>query len=332
MEFTPTASWENLRHRAKLLKRLRRFFDDRGFLEVETPVLSHETVVDRHLDPFTLSTENDAHTDVHVDARPDVQAKCLYLQTSPEFHLKRMLAAGATAIFEVTKAFRRGETGTYHNPEFTIVEWYRTGDDMHAGIDFLGELICHLLHRTKFNRMTYREAFQTYARLDPFDITDRQLVQLARNRLQSVPQSLSVDDRDSWLDLFLVEQVEPNLGKNDPLILYEYPPSQAALAQVRNDDHPVAERFEMYVDGLELANGYHELLDAEELVNRNEIANAQRVADGKKCLASGTHLVDAMKYGLPPCSGVALGFDRLAMLSVEAKSLREVIAFPHDIA
>jgi lysyl-tRNA synthetase class 2 len=323
-DFGPTASWENLKLRAALLRRVRAFFDDRGFLEVETPVLSADTVVDRHLDPLRVT--------VFDDPRQPQQGRTMWLQTSPEFGMKRLIAAGAAAIYQVTRAFRGGERGRLHNPEFTMVEWYRVGDGAEQGRQLLSDLAEATLGRGPAELCSYGAAFQRYAGVDPFRATGAELARAAQDRQLSIPASLAADDRDALLDLLLVECVEPHLGTSQPAILYDYPASQAALAQIRDGDPPVAERFELYVDGIELANGYQELLDPEVLQRRNREGNQQRRSDGKYVLPEHSRLLAAMASGLPPCTGVALGFDRLAMIAAGAQELGAVWAFPVERA
>jgi lysyl-tRNA synthetase class 2 len=323
--FRPTASWRVLHLRAELLRRLREFFHARGFLEVETPILSADVVIDRHLDPFSTVLCDDPR-------RPEVGRR-LWLQTSPEFHMKRLLAAGAPAIFQVTKVFRNAERGALHNPEFTMAEWYRPGDDMAAGMQLLSDLCDVLLARGPAEQISYAEAFRRHAGpIDPHTSSAAQLSQHCQKLGIVPPQSFSVDDRDAWLDLLLVERVQPQLGRCSPTIVYDYPAGQAALARVRNEDPPVAERFELYVDGIELANGYHELLDPAILRERNRRNNALRASDGKPQLREESLLLDAMQAGLPPCTGVALGFDRLVMLAAGASSIDEVLTFPIERA
>lgn len=320
----PTASWDNLRLRADLLRRTRQFFDDRGFLEVETPVLSADVVVDRHLEPFAIDVPGDA-------AGPP---RRLWLQTSPEFAMKRLLAAGARAIYQMAHVFRREELGPLHNPEFTMLEWYRAGDSPADGMTLTSDLAEALLARGPADRLSYAAAFRQFVGLDPHAAAVAELAAAASARGLAVPASFAAGqaDRDAWLDLLLSELVQPHLGVGRPLLLYDYPASQAALARVRPGTVPVAERFELYVDGIELANGYHELLDAAELRRRNAAVNAERVADGKPPLPEESRLLRAMQSGLPACVGVALGFDRLVMLAAGAASLREVIALPFDRA
>lgn len=323
-DFLPTADWAHLRRRAELLRGVRRFFDERGFLEVETPLLSHDTVVDQHLDPQPVR--------LIQDAREPESGWPMWLQTSPEFGMKRLLAGGAEAIYQVTRAFRAGERGPLHNPEFTMVEWYRVGDDLIAGMQLLDEFVQSLLERGACERVTYAEAFERVLNLDPHQASAAQLACAAQRQGLADAVTWSQDDRHAWLDWLLVTCVEPTLGARCPTILFDYPADQAALAVVRPGPVSVAERFELYVDGIELANGYHELTDPAVLSRRMEQANRARAADGKYCLPAENRLLAAMHHGLPPCSGVALGFDRLVMVACGARDLSQVIAFPIDRA
>jgi len=320
-EFLPTASWRNLRLRAGLLRQVREFFHGRGFLEVETPILSADTVVDRHLDPFWLPAGP-------IEGKP----RTFWLQTSPEFAMKRLLAAGAEAIYQVSRVFRQDEQGPLHNPEFTLVEWYQTGVDFRAAMQLASDLCATLLGRGPAEPLSYAEAFQRYAGIDPHAADIESLIAAARQCPSPPPHSLAKGDRDGWLDWLLTERVQAHLGVERPALLYDFPASQAALARIRPGEPPLAERFELYVGGWELANGYHELLDADELRRRNLRANELRRADGKMALPVESRLLAAMEKGLPPAVGCALGFDRLVMLAAGATSIGEVIAFPWDRA
>ena len=324
MDFEPSADLECLTLRAELMQRLRAFFDSRHFLEVETPLLSADTVVDRHLDPLSVTLFDDPRSP-HVGPR-------MWLQTSPEFAMKRLLAAGAERIFQVTRAFRGAERGKHHNPEFTLVEWYRVGDSMATGMKLLGELARELLSVDRVSRVSFRDAFRQHVNVDPHTATVPELATAANSHGIVIPSDMPDHDRDAWLNLLLATAVEPQLGVECPVILFDYPASQAALAQVRNEKPPVAERFELYIDGIELANGYHELLDASVLRERNRQANCERQADGKYILPEDSRLLAAMESGLPDCVGVALGFDRLVMIVAGASKLSEVMAFPIDRA
>lgn len=327
-DFLPTASMERLQQRAAILKKIREFFDSRHFIEVETPILSHDIVVDRYIEPISVSAR---------DILPNI--KCaddellLWMQTSPEFGMKRLLAAGASAVYQITKAFRSGERGRLHNPEFTMLEWYRTGDDMLAGMNLLAELTCSLLGSKQAQRATYQQVFEQHAGINPH------LVSI--DHLQSVCEQHGIptqdfanerQNRDFWLNLLLTHVIEKRLGMDQPLIVFDWPASQSALAMVRDGDPPLAERFELYVNGIEIANGYHELLDADELANRNSINNHLRMKDGNRLLPEESHLISAMRSGIPACAGVALGVDRLVMLATGANSINEVIAFPIENA
>ena len=245
--------------------------------------------------------------------------------------MKRLLAAGAKSIYQITRAFRGGEIGPLHNPEFTIVEWYRVGDDMTAGMELLSDLCSTLLGTPAAERLSYADAFQRFVAVNPHTASAAELAVAAQRLNVAAPAGLG-SDRDGWLNVLLAQSVEPHLGQAAPTILYDYPVSQAALAKVRDNSPPVAERFELYVRGIELANGYHELLDAAELRRRNAAANEARKSDGKQPLPEESRLLKAMDAGLPSCTGVALGFDRLVMLAAGAKSLAEVMAFPIDRA
>ena len=333
-EFAPSASWRNIKLRSELLRRLRGFFDSRGFVEVETPILSADVVVDRHLEPFRTLYAPDPR-------RPD-EGRELFLQTSPEFHMKRLLASGGEAIYQVARAFRNGERGRLHNPEFTLVEWYRRGDDYDAGMKLLSDLCACLLRCEPAERLTYRDAFVQHAGVDPFAATMEELRRACGAERDFVQDGLETHpiedidglethptmDRDALLDMILVDRVEPYLGRGRPTVLCDYPPSQAALAIVRREVTPVAERFELYVDGVELANGYHELLDAGELRRRAAEANDLRAAGGRERLPEESRLLAAMDHGLPACCGCALGFDRVLLLAAGAESIDDVLAFP----
>ena len=309
--FAPTATLEALALRSALLRKLRDFFYAQGFIEVETPFVASEVIPELHIEPFRLKSGE-------------------FLQASPELHMKRLLAAGAQAIFQVTRSFRAGERGQLHNPEFTIVEWYRTGDDMSAGIDLLDALIQSLLDTTPAARTTYAEAFERTLDVSPHLASVEDLRATAHKAGVAIPTGINEHDRDEWLNLLLAARIEPQLGGDRPEIIYHYPASQASLAKVVRSPYgnEVAERFELYYRGIELANGFHELADATELRQRFEAVNATRAAEGRPLLPLPERLLAAIEHGLPDCTGVALGFDRLAMLAIGAKSIDEIMTFP----
>jgi elongation factor P--(R)-beta-lysine ligase len=269
-------NFDHLRHRAELLDRLRRFFLERGFLEVETPLLLPEVIPELHIEPIRT-----------VDGQ--------FLQASPEF---------------------------------TIIEWYRPGDNMAAGIALLGELLHALLpDAPPCIRTNYREAFERVLNIDPHGATVPELMSVADQHVVARPQAMDHADRDEWLNLLLATCIEPKLGISGPEILYHYPASQVSLAATTRDEQgtEVAERFELYWQGIELANGFHELTDAKVLSERLTQVNSTRVGDGRDALPLPESLLAAMERGLPASCGVALGFDRFVMLAVGAKEIEEVM-------
>ncbi|MCA9214691.1 MAG: EF-P lysine aminoacylase GenX [Planctomycetales bacterium] len=318
--FLPTASIENLTRRSHLLQRVREFFLERDFLEVDTPVLSRDTVVDCYIDPISVTLGNSAEK--------------FWLQTSPEFAMKRLLAAGMESIFQITRAFRDSERGDLHNPEFTIVEWYMVGQSYSDGQQMLGELLAHSLDDVdSFSRVSYEAAFRETLNINPHTCSVDELKNAASNHNVVPPSSMNTNDRDEWLNLLLAECVEHTLGIDQPTIMYDYPASQAALACVDNSgEAPVAQRFEAYYKGMELANGYFELCDAEEHQHRNDSNNKKRRADSRSELPTQSYLLSAMSHGLPQSTGVALGFDRLVMLAANSSLIDDVIPFPIERA
>jgi elongation factor P--(R)-beta-lysine ligase len=304
-----SASLAMLAKRSQLLRKLRKFFYDRNFIEVETPLLAREVIPELHIEPF------------HVEGGG-------LLQASPELHMKQLLVGGAKAIFQVTRSFRQGERGQLHNPEFTMVEWYRVGDDMAAGIALLDELTRSLLTTPPAKRTRYAAAFQEHLGVNPHTASLVELATAAEVAGIAVPDDFDRRNRDQWLNLLLALRVEPQLGRDLPEILYHYPASQSALAKTAIDSagHQVAERFELYYRGIELANGYHELADASELRRRFDAVNAARATEGRQQLPIPDKWLAAMQIGMPVCTGVALGFDRLMMLAVEARTIDDVMA------
>lgn len=320
-DFLPSASLTHLRARHDLLKQIRTFFDEREFLEVCTPVLSADTVVDEHLDPLRVTC--------YTDPRNWDQGPVRFLQTSPEFHMKRLLAAGATAIYQISHVFRAGEIGPIHNPEFSMCEWYRVGDNMRAGIQLMCDLFRAVTTCGEIEQTSYADAFTSIVGCNPHlaDLVELKTAAKAVTA-QTNPSQLT---RDDCLHLLWSLRVTPELSPNQPIVVYDFPASQAALAQVRDGDAPsgipVAERFELYWQGVELANGYHELRCADELASRIEQTNENRRTAGKQQLPPENRLLAAMRSGLPACAGVALGVDRLLMLLCGEKTLQNVLTF-----
>jgi len=318
-DWRPTAPIENIRLRAELLAKTRQFFAARDVLEVETPLLSAATVSDPHLQSFSTRYNG-----------PNLPADTqLYLQTSPEAAMKRLLAAGSGSIYQICKAFRDGESGARHNPEFTMLEWYRVGFDHFALMDEVEALVQSLLGLdSEFERISYRAIFERHLGLDPRWASLEDLRQCAIDAEISTGLAEGALDRDGWLDLLMSHLIEPHLGQAVPIFIYDYPASQAALAKIRPGNVPLAERFELYVTGIELANGYHELCDADELQRRFESDRLLRLANGASAPVGNNRLQAALEAGLPPSAGVALGFDRLVMLASEAELIGDVIVFP----
>ena len=310
----PSAGIDALRLRARLLRAVRAYFDDQGVTEVETPALGATTVTDPSIES--------------LGAR-DRAGRSWYLQTSPEFAMKRLLAAGSGSIYQITRAFRDGERGRHHNPEFSILEWYRVGFDHHRLIDDVDALLDRVLAPRRSSRLTFREAFGRHLGLDPFTATMGELHDACASRGFASRDAAAT--RDECLDHLLAHAVQPALGPGRVYLL-DFPASQAALARVRTGPPDVAERFELYLDGIEVANGYHELRDAGELRRRMRRDVEMRRRSTRPAPAVDERLLAAHEAGLPPCAGVAVGFDRLVMLAGGYRTLREVLAFPVDSA
>jgi len=317
-DWRPTAPIENIRLRAELLAKTRQFFAARDVLEVETPLLSVATVSDPQLQSFSTCYNGSG-------LAADTQ---LYLQTSPEAAMKRLLAAGSGSIYQICKAFRDGEYGARHNPEFTMLEWYRVDYDHFALMDEVETLVQTLLGLDcEFERVTYQALFECYLGLDPHRASLDDLVRCASDAGISTGLNEADIGRDGWLDLLMSHLIEPHLGQTVPLFIYDYPASQAALAKVRPGEVALAERFELYIAGVELANGYHELCDGREFLRRFESDALQRKAERHLRSELNHRLRAALDSGLPASAGVALGFDRLLMLAAGCDSISGVVIF-----
>lgn len=343
-DWRPSAKLEVLKLRARMLERIRAFFSATGVLEVETPALSHAATPDPALASLT--------TRYIGPGAP--QGLPLYLHTSPEFPMKRLLAAGSGSIYQVCKVFRDGEAGRLHNPEFTLLEWYRVGFDHHQLMSEVEALVRQTLDSqvalAATEKLSYREAFLQHAGLDPHAATVQDFAQIAQaHEIHPPAELLAHHDVAIWCDLLLSHVIEPRLGLGRLTFLYDYPASQASLARVRPGNPPLAERFELYLNGVELANGFHELADAEEQRTRFERQQHARAVSGLPAVPVDEHLLAALHRdtgvasaagdrealcasGLPDCSGVALGFDRLVMIAAGIHSIAEAIAFPIDRA
>jgi lysyl-tRNA synthetase class 2 len=314
----PSASIEMIQARAEMLSCIRQFFDQTGVLEVETPVCSRFGATDPAIESFKTCY-------IGPEA---VQGLDLYLHTSPEFPMKRLLAAGSGPIYQICKVLRNGELGRRHNPEFSLLEWYRLGFDYHQLMDEVASLISRLSEQPlHIEKLTYAQAFECQLGLNPHSTGVDQLRQCAIE--QGIPGAgqLTMEGRDAWLDLLLSHLIEPRLGQTGMTFLFDYPASQAALARVREDRYPVAERFELYMNGIEIANGFQELTDAEQQRERFREDNRRRHLSRQAEVPMDEALLLALASGLPACSGVALGLDRLLMVLTEMPDIRQVVTF-----
>lgn len=310
----PSASQEIIEKRARFLRAIREFFHARNVMEVDTPNLTSAPVTDPHIESLQTQINGAEGSDV------------LYLTTSPEFYMKRLLAAGSGPIYQMGKVFRNDEQGKLHSPEFTMLEWYRPGFDHHTLMHEVDELMQYLLHTEKADRITYSDAFEQHVGLNPFTATTAQLQNCAKaNSINLISQNMEKED---WLALLLTHLVEPQLGKARPVFIYDFPASQAALARVRTkDNYEVAERFELYYRGIELANGYHELSDSQEQRKRFKQDLQARRNTGKSVFAYDEAVLGALSAGLPDCAGVAAGVDRLFMLSERLDNIHSGLSF-----
>lgn len=315
----PTASIETLKARAELLAQIRQFFSERDILEVETPLLCRHGVTDRYMKSFKV--DHFAGGERH-------------LQTSPEYAMKRLLAAGSGSIYQICKSFRQDELGKRHNPEFTMLEWYCVDYNHHQLMTQVFQLLSELAEArgVELTRQTlsYKDVFLNFLDFDPFAISESELSDIARGRLGELPQDL---ERDDYLALLFESFIEPLLGLNGEVCFIEgYPASQAALARLDSLDPQIACRFEVYWQGIELANGFYELSDVTEQRGRFEADNQWRASQKLLTMPIDQNLLAALEHGLPECSGVALGVDRLLMIMLSANNLQDVIAFPADRA
>lgn len=313
----PSATKDTLVARAKLIQKIRAFFDSRDILEVATPVLSGVTTTDVHIDSFK--------TDHY------------FLQTSPEFYLKRLLAAGLGSIYQLGPVFRRGDEGTKHQPEFTLLEWYRPEFTLEELIQETSDLLVEILNCAPIQCFTYQFIFEKLLNCQPHLATAQTLSEIAlKNKVVSTQDALSLNlDKDAWLDLLMVTMIEPNLNKlcSGPIAIIDYPASQGSYAQTEKrvdaeeNIFSIAKRVEVYFGGLELANGYFELLDASAQREKFIQDNIKRENLGFPVMPIDENLLAAQEAGMPECSGIALGVDRLIMLALNKATIQEVVAF-----
>jgi len=312
-----------------MLQSLRAFFAAREILEVETPVLSPSAITDPQLKSFSTGFKQ----------------RDFYLHTSPEFYMKRLLAAGSGDIYQVARVFRDDELGRHHNPEFSLLEWYRTGFDHHRLMDEVEQLLAALFvnEGLQIKRLSYQQAFLQQLQIDPLDIDVPALKQCAEKFKIEIPQGMDMGmdermnvggqahNRDIWLDWLMLECVAPSFAKEGFTFLYNYPASQAALARLDERDPRVANRFELFYGELELANGFYELTDAQEQLQRFNRENAVRELRGHALMPVDHALIAALDAGLADCSGVAIGLDRLLMVLTGREKIQDVIAFGEEM-
>lgn len=322
MSWKPTSTIENLQSRAKVFSTIRNFFASRSILEVETPLLCQHTVTDVHIDSFSVPLKKVAGN-----------SKSYYLQTSPEYAMKRLLAAGSGPIYQMTKSFRDDELGRFHNPEFTMLEWYRPNYNHHQLMDEVNEFLQSILATAPAKRCTYRQLFLDALNVDLLLCDNHSLRHLMMDHAIAIDKkTLNALDRDSCLQLLMSHVIEPKLGFDAPVFIYDFPASQAALAKIRHEEFPVAERFEVYIQGIEIANGFHELTDPKEQLNRFAQDQTERKNINKAIPQIDSFFIESLQHGLPECSGVALGIDRLIMIKTKAEHIREVMSFTWDCA
>lgn len=317
VDWKPSAPLENIEQRARVLAQIRQFFAERDVLEVETPLLGRHTVPDVYIESMSSEVTGLGGSVPH------------FLQTSPEFFMKRLLAAGSGSIYQLGKAFRQEEQSTRHNPEFTLLEWYRVGFTLEQLMDELEQLTQCLLDCGPIPRLSYRDLFLEQLQLDPHTVTLGELQTLASAKIDLSASALSKTD---YLQLLLAHCIEPTLPSY--CFIHDYPREQASLSTLAEDDfgNIVAKRFELFGGGMELANGYLELLDAREQRARFENDNATRLAKGLATREIDERLMAALDSGLPSCSGVAVGVDRLLMLLTGSSDINAVISFGGDRA
>lgn len=309
----PSASLEMLQRKADLLSQIRDFFAQRQILEVDTPLLCHATTSNPHIMSFSS----------------EVNGKTVYLQTSPEYAMKRLLAAGSGSIYQICKSFRQDISGPIHNPEFLMLEWYRLGFDHHVLMDEVDALLQLVLRTEKAERFTYGDIFQKMVGVNPHRATVPELAATAKEAGVQMEGEL---DRDGWLNLLMSHCVEPIIGQERPAFVYDFPAIQAALARVRHEEDAVASRFEVYYKGIELGNGFHELQSEAEQRKRFIDDLDYRKKQGLPEVPVDEFLLAALDAGLPDCAGIAVGVDRLVMLALEQNQLKDILSFDFERA
>ncbi len=305
----PTASLTTLQRRAECLREIREFFHQRQVMEVDTPALMADSVTDPYMDALSLT----------------VCGHKAWLQTSPEYAMKRLLASGCGDIYQLSKNYRRDERGRFHQPEFMLLEWYRVGWDHHQLMDEVFDLVAQLTQINERENWSYQGIFQHHLGINPFAISDSELKLFSEQQLGDLPDGLF---RDDYLSLLFAEKIEPELGEHSIVFVYDFPASQSSLARLMEDKPECSARFEVYSRGVELANGFFELTDAEQQEARFRHDNIKRQQMNKPEINLDAAFMAALHSGLPDCSGVALGVDRLLMIAMNQSHINKVIPFP----
>ncbi len=317
----PACDLKQLQSRAQMLTKIRSFFQQRSVLEVETPLLCHATGTDPQLDFFSSDS---------------IQNQTMFLQTSPEFAMKRLLAAGSGSIFQICKAFRKGETGRFHNPEFSILEWYRVDFSLHQLMDEVVELIKEVLTEVypinEVKKISYTDLFEQVTGLNPLRFNQRDYARYARENALIDAATLCGDDYSMWLDFIFSHKVQVTLNDHTICLVYGYPAVQSSLARLNKENPAIADRFEVFINGVEIGNGFFELADVKEQDTRFDKENISRKAKGLVQVTKDELFLDALASGLPNSSGIALGLDRLLMVMTNSKYLDDVLAFPFERA
>lgn len=314
VQWRPSGSCETLIARAGLIKKIRQYFDERGVIEVETPLLSHATITDPHIEAFPVKVGHEIG----------------YLQTSPEYAMKRLLAAGMPSIYQMSKVFRVDEAARYHNPEFTLLEWYRLGFNLDQLMDDVDALFQTITGCGPAKRVTYQHAFAPLG-IDPLTVTKAECQAVAEARGLSVSDSVHEASRDTWLQLLFSTFIEPDLGFDAPVFVHDFPASQAMLSRLHPDNPLLAYRVELFMNGMELGNGYDELQDPDLQRARFEEDNQIRLGLGLPEKPIDPYLLAALPQ-FPTCSGIAIGVDRLIMCALKKTRIDEVLCFPWPTA
>lgn len=320
MGWETTLAWSTAQARAKIISKIRLFFAARNVTEVDTPLLSNGTITDAHIEAFDTRYNFLSDTSVSVSAS-------LFLQTSPEFAMKRLIASGYGCIFQVCKAFRHEGYGKHHNPEFTMLEWYRIGFTHTELMEEVGELLIEVLSCNTPKKVTYQQLFIEHLSIDPLATSHDELKSYLVAHELSSAWLLNSEGTDTLLQYLFSEVIEPKIGTDEPCFVYNFPSSQASLAKISCEDTRVAERFECYYQGVELANGFHELTNVDEQRQRFDTDNYQRMVNKLETKPIDKNFIAALQSGLPDCAGVALGVDRLIMLALNKNTIKEVITY-----